>query len=139
MHAWIATACLSIIPVEVVVEDRVETIELNHTFDDDGKPVCTQHIFRDRDGSIIDWRHVSNTAYGERGTGPCVRDIDRDCYRLDWSEGMTLRTVKAREFKETWTFYDPERWQHDHQLPREDRRELSSWRRKLAEPRKRTN
>jgi hypothetical protein len=106
---------LSIIPHDIAIIDRVETIELNHFYDESGKHVFDQHIFR-ANGEIIDWRLVkakSEAVYADRGA-----------YRLDWRDGWQIRSVRAAEYRETWTQYDPELAERG-QLPKELRRELT--------------
>lgn len=123
MLGLLLLAALTIIPFEAAITDHVETIEHNHFYDEHGKHVFDQHIFRSED-EIIDWRLAKATTQAVYA--------DRGAYRLDWCDGNCIRTVWAARYIETWKQYDPELVERE-QLPKEERRGLSdSLRRELS-------
>lgn len=93
------------------LHERVDLIELNHFFDDLGRPAYDQVIFYEWSPDyqrfhVIAWclvdeelHRMPSKVHG-RG-GYAVRWYDRDA-RID-------REVKARLYRETWTQVDPER------------------------------
>ncbi len=103
------------IPLEPV-RDRCVAIEKNNFYDECGRLVFKQFIFRDTD-EIVDWRLVkSGYELLHTPTGPS----------LIWVDGDKFRRVDAKRYYETWTQHDPELIERD-VLPKEDRRELKHW------------
>jgi hypothetical protein len=106
------------------VTERVDLVEVNHLFNEDGKPVLAQVIWYDWQRvrySVVDWRKV-----GSPGILP-YRDWESGGYVCFWLDYQTLRKVRAAEFRETWTQVgvagDPEVNEREI-LPKERRREL---------------
>lgn len=89
---------------------HVDTIERNHFYDERGKEVFEQWIFRD-DGDIVDWR-MKNT---QRLTK------SKDGWLMALSEGDKVILVQAEKMTETHTQYDPELAERQ-KLPKEKRR-----------------
>ncbi|MFO0905159.1 MAG: hypothetical protein U0939_19285 [Pirellulales bacterium] len=119
---FVFLASLGSTPRDQVVVDRVDLVELNHYLDDQGKPVLDQLIFYDwstADGryQVRAWRLLKNpTAVPQRD------GIDGE-YLTRWQDGQVLRKVYARQFRETWTQYDPELVEREF-LPKDKRRDL---------------
>lgn len=94
-----------IIPYSDVRTDRVDVIEINHLYDDEGKHVLDQWIAWDwcpseRAYRVVDWR-ILQTPHQRPVSGPCgVRSlwVDKDC----------VRRVRCVSVRETWTQVDPE-------------------------------
>ena len=114
MFAWIAIA---ILPMNGdIKQDTVDCIERNRTFDECGKPVFVQWI-----GWNFDEGHCRHQVVFWRLDKPEFHFQERDL-ALTWFEGGTLRKVKARYWRETWTqCYDPE-IEERAILPKEQRR-----------------
>lgn len=98
------------------VTDHFDAIELNSYYDENGKHVFDQLIYRDF-GEISDWRLVK-----------CVNQLPTGRKAI-WFDGTCLRKVSATSVYHTWTQTgvtgDPEleaRKEH----PKESRRELTS-------------
>lgn len=109
------------------VYDHVDVIEVNHFYDKHGKLVFDQAIFYewdDKEGrfQVIDWRLIKKPSQIPR------RDWKRGDYVCVWSDGETLRVVRAKSYRETWTQYDPELVERQF-LPKEYRKGLTSLRR----------
>ena len=98
------------------VEDRVDEIELNHLFDDNGRHVFTQTVFWSQ-GEIVAWR-----LWKPDKPHP-VRLWESGEWSLCWHDGETLREVRAKRFKETHRQWDVELHQRS-VLPQCKRREL---------------
>lgn len=112
--AHFAAEC--IIPVDHVARDSVDTIELNHTYDFEGRPIFTQLILWQGD-RVRAWRMVKDDSFIPR------RDHARQCWSLLWQDGDVARQVQAAGFSESWTQYDPEVLDRS-VLPAEQRRPL---------------
>lgn len=110
-----ACLLLSTIPWEAAVVDTCDQLEINHHYDQEGRFIFTQHIFRrlNREGKyeIVDWRLEKGTPYIASGT-------------MLWHDGPEMRKVRYGVLIETWTQYDPELIARQI-LPKELRRELS--------------
>lgn len=111
----LAALLLSIIPIEITIEDSVDVVERNQLFDLDGNHVFEQLIFRewcDETGrfEVVAWRLVKQPLTHPKG---CLLLLD---------DGK-LRRVRYRSMCESWTQYDPEiverQW-----WPKEQRRGL---------------
>jgi hypothetical protein len=108
--------------VEDVAQDRVDLIEINHFFDEQGQPVFDQIIFYDWSPPagrylIRAWRPLRTPAQVPH------RDWQQDRFVAVWHDGTTLRKVRAETTRETWTQYDPELIGRAY-LPKEQRGEL---------------
>lgn len=101
MGLVIALLVTSTIPQSALVEDYVDVIELNHVYDNEGKPVLSQFIFWNRTDSgfeIVAWRLYC---------GESISRSNRNCHVI-LVQADTFRKVNSLQFKETWTQYDPE-------------------------------
>ena len=100
-------ASAGIVPVETVVDDSVDLIEINHVSQSDGRAEFTQVIFYDwiaDEGrfQIRTWRmhkQVQQEPY---------RDWNTDRYTLRFYDKGILREVHSKSVRHTWTNYDPE-------------------------------
>jgi hypothetical protein len=118
----LALALLAYTPTMDVAVDRVDLVEVNHYYDEQGRHVFDQTIFYDwcsEQGryNIRDFRLMRST-----GQMP-VRDWSGGGYLSMWHDGSVLRKVHATSFRESWTQYDPEVEERKY-LKREERREL---------------
>ena len=117
---FLASVCLN--PVDDVATDRVDLVELNHLYDEQGKHVFDQIIFYDwsaRSGryNVCAWRllkHPHQVPHWDSKTGR---------YVALWRDGRLLRKVQAKTMRESWTQHDPELIERAF-LPKEQRREL---------------
>lgn len=117
----IVVAC-GISPQEDVARERVDLVEVNHFYDEQGRLVFDQTIFYDWSEShsrymVRAWRLVKNHAQLPQ------RDWQDGGYVAVWHDGELLRHVHAESMRETWTQYDPELMEREY-LPKEQRREL---------------
>jgi len=103
-----------------VVEDRVSLVEVNHFYDNEARLVFDQLIFWDwhpAEGcyNVAAWRLLKSDSQ--------LPTYEQGYYVTLWHDGDTLRRVKAKQYLESWTTYDPEL--HNRQfLPKEKRRLL---------------
>ena len=105
--------CLNPASIEPV-RDRCAVIELNHFYDEAGRLVFSQFIFR-QPCEIIAWRMVKPGYELFRTEGG---------WSLLWTDDR-FRRVDAMSFRETWTQFDPEVLERE-TLPNEERRELKA-------------
>ena len=118
-----AAICLS--PVEDVVVDQVDLVEINHFYDDQGRLVFDQVIYYDWSPQhsryqVRDWRLLKSTPQIPR------RDWREGDFVSEWHDFKqkdVLRRVHAKAVRESWTQYDPELIEREF-LPQEQRREL---------------
>ncbi len=117
---------LGFTPTEHAKLDRVDVVEINHFFDEQGRLVFDQLIFYDwcavqKRYNVRDWRLLKSPAQI-----PVRNWKDRDYVAVwhDFKERDVLRKVVAKMIRETWTQYDPELLEREF-LPQEKRRELS--------------
>jgi hypothetical protein len=113
---------LGISPQEDVARERVDLVEVNHFYDEQGRLVFDQTIFYDWSAShsrymVRAWRLVKNPAQLPQ------RDWQDGGYVAVWHDGEVLRHVSAESMRETWTQYDPELVEREY-LPKEQRQEL---------------
>lgn len=101
----------SLLPVDDArshaVTQHVDLVEVNHYFDDAGKPVFDQLIFFNWDDdanrfSVLAWRLIKN-----QNQIP-VRQSSSGQYYAAWHDGKILRLIYADRALETWTQFDPE-------------------------------
>ncbi|MFV1967096.1 MAG: hypothetical protein ACC628_16840 [Pirellulaceae bacterium] len=124
VFAWcLAAVCLN--PVEKVAVDRVDLIEINHFFDEQGRLVFDQIIFYDWSPSdsrynVRDWRLLKMPAQVPLRNW---RNNDYIAIWHDFKDRDVLRKVHASMLRETWTQYDPELVEREF-LPQERRRAL---------------
>lgn len=116
-------ATFGVSPIEDVVVEQVDLIEVSHVYDEKGKPVRDQVTFYDwsPDHSrymVRDWRPLKNQ------TQMPIRDWHHGGHVSIWHDGEVLRRVHAWSVWETWTQYDPELTERTW-LPKEMRRELT--------------
>ena len=109
-------------PPEDVAQDRVDLIEGNHFFDEQGQPVFDQTIFYDWSPPlgrylVRAWRPLKTPAQIPQ------RDWQQGEFVVLWHDGATLRKVRATTMRESWTQYDPELVERAY-LPKEQRGEL---------------
>lgn len=115
-----ASVCLN--PVEDVATDRVDLVELNHFYDEQGRHVFDQIIFYDWSGNrgrynVRAWRLLKSADQVPH------RDARTGAYTALWHDGHVLRKVQATTMRESWTQHDPELIERAF-LPKEQRREL---------------
>ena len=115
---------LGINPTEDVARERVDLMEVNHFYDEQGRLVFDQVIFYDwsPDHSrymVRAWRLVKNPSQLPE------RDWRDGGYLAVWQDGEILRRVQAQSMRESWTQYDPELAEREY-LPKEKRKELRS-------------
>ena len=119
----VAVAAVCINPIEHVALDRVDLVEVNHFYDEQGKLVFDQIIFYDwseADGryNVRAWRLLKSNAQVP------YRNWRQGDFVAVWHDGDILRKVQATSFRESWTQYDPELIEREY-LPKDRRRELS--------------
>jgi hypothetical protein len=115
---------LGINPTEDVAREKVDLMEVNHFYDEQGRLVFDQVIFYDwsPDHSrymVRAWRLVKNPSQLPE------RDWRDGGYLAVWQDGEILRRVRAQSMRESWTQYDPELAEREY-LPKEKRKELRS-------------
>lgn len=119
----VISIALGIVPQSPLVCDRVDVLELNRVYDDEGRPVLTQMIFwdwheRDARLHVVAWR-----LWKDESPLP-TRDWSCGEFVLLWNDGELLREVRAAAWRESWTQFDPEL--HDRNVfSKENRRGLS--------------
>jgi hypothetical protein len=119
----LAWAICTINPPELAVIDRVDVIELNHFYDEQGKLVFDQLLFYDWSPqqsryNVRAWRLLKSSLQMPQ------RDWQRGDYSVRWFDGDTLREIRAKTVRETWTQHDPELVEREF-LAKEQRRELT--------------
>lgn len=122
------SAIVASTPRDEATVDRVDLVELNHCFDEYGRPAIDQLIFYDWCTAecrfqVRAWRLLKTPAQMPRP------DVSGG-YMIRWQDGAVLREIYAKQFRETWTQYDPELTEREF-LPKDKRRDL----RKLAKSR----
>lgn len=116
-------AAIATVPHDFVARDTVDVLELNHFYDENGRPVFDQIIFWDWSPEecrfqVRAWRLLRSPWQIP------FYDHRRGQFITIWLDGDSLRRVAADSFRETWTQVDPEMAERA-SLPRESRRELS--------------
>lgn len=123
MTSILAALILSIIPQDDgICRDFVDLVELSHFYNENGDLVFDQHIFMDWNAlascyDVVAWRLVRSPSQ------VVARDWANGGYRVFWMDGECVRSVRAREYRETWEQHDPELAAREI-LPKENRREL---------------
>lgn len=109
-------------PNEDIARDRVDLIEINHFYDEQGRLVFDQIIFYDWSPALSRynvraWRLLKNPAQIPH------RNWRQRHFVTVWHDGDVLRKVESSSLRESWTQYDPELVEREF-LPKERRREL---------------
>lgn len=116
LAAWAA------VPHDGVARETVDLIEVNHFYDDYGRLTFEQVVFYDwsRDDArymVRSWRLIKHPSQIPQ------RDWANGGYLCVWQDGELMRTVRAKQIRETWTQHDPELAELE-VLPKERRKEL---------------
>ena len=106
----------AILPIDTVTRESVASIEVNSFYDENGKLVFVQNIFRD-EANVQAWRLVKDHHQLPQ------RDWATGEYSVLWFDVDKLREVRTRIVVETWTQYDRETAERE-RLPKELRKEL---------------
>lgn len=110
----------ALLPTDDVVRERVDMIEVNRFYDDQGRLVFDQLLFYEWDGErhqLHAWRMIkTDNQIPEYSHG-------RKVWSATFKDGDVLRRIDAGYTRETITQYDPELSEREH-LPKEKRREL---------------
>lgn len=109
-------------PLNTLTTDRVDMVEINHLYDEQGRLLFDQIIYYDwhpkqKRYNVRAWRLIkspSQVPYRRRNGG----------YLAIWHDGGVLRRVRAQVLRESWTQFDPELLERAY-LPKEKRRDLS--------------
>lgn len=123
MCGIVMLALLAASPVEIVAKERVDLIEINNFYDDQGRLVFTQQIFYDWEPNrerfnVRAWRLVKDANQVPE------RDWQRGGYVTRWQDGEITREIRASHYRQSWTQYDPELCERE-ALCKDKRRELS--------------
>lgn len=113
---------LGLNPTEDVAREKVDLMEVNHFYDEQGRLVFDQVIFYDWSPEhsrhmVRAWRLVKNP------TQLPERDWREGGYLAVWQDGEIVRRVQAASMRESWTQYDPELVEREF-LPKDRRKEL---------------
>src|SRR4030095_15339767 len=113
---------LGLNPTEDVSREKVDLMEVNHFYDEQGRLVFDQVIFYDWSPEhsrymVRAWR------LGKNPTPLPQRDWREGGYLAVWQDGEVVRRVQAPSMRESWTQYDPELAEREY-LPKERREEL---------------
>lgn len=112
-----ALLLLSIIPIGGPVRESVAAIERNFYYDDCGRLVFEQAIFKTDDLQVQAWRLIKSPSQVPE------RDWEQGGYVTTWDDGGVIRQIRTQSVFETWTQYDPELIARE-TLPKEFRKEL---------------
>jgi len=137
----LAALLLAAIPHSDVVRDECDVIELNHLYDENGRSGLSQFIFydwheRESRHHVVEWATTRTERKAKAGILPeefkkryrhelaaMVRPT-KEGWRLRFDHMGVVREITARQFRETWTQFDPEIMEREN-LPKERRRGLS--------------
>lgn len=94
-------------PASDIVSDKVDLIEVNHCYDENGQLVFDQLLFYDWSPhkaryDVRDWRLIKSAVQIPR------RNHETGGYVVLWRDGTTMRRIRAETVRETWTQHDPE-------------------------------
>lgn len=109
----LALPLLAIVPHSPAVHEQADQVERNFYYDEEGKHVFTQLIFRDFIGGgykCYDFRVLKECRTNPRG-------------RIVLHDGEFLRVIHSKSIYETWTQYDPELYERS-RWPKDQRRGL---------------
>jgi hypothetical protein len=108
----VLSLCMTLIPLDIPMVERVDALELNHLYDEQGKLVFDQWIGWDlsRESEYrVQWWFFAKS-------GRCMSKRHRMVASVD---GRIIM-IDATSFCETWTQYDPEL--HDRKFHPKNRR-----------------
>lgn len=124
MKTLIFLALLCVVPINegTVIQQKVDLIEVNHFYDENGKKVFSQILFYEWNRfesrhDVLAWRLLRKMNYRKP-----VRTRKGD-YKIVWDDNGQLREVECLVFRESWTQYDPELIERNY-LPKEQRKGL---------------
>jgi hypothetical protein len=108
---------LGTIPLGEPIVEEVDVLEWNAVYDEKGKLVLTQWIFRDGrgEGQIAAWRWIK--------WHRAVRDMENGGWTLLFTDGEFFREIRAKSYRERWTQWDIEAHERD-EWPKEKRKGL---------------
>ena len=94
-------------PHAALAVDRIDLIELNHCYNEDGLPIFRQLVFwewspRSGDYRVAAYRVLRSDTAGLR------YDWKRKEYVAAWCDNGVLREVRSPHHRVTWTQFDPE-------------------------------
>lgn len=118
------SSSLAKIPYDIVAYDEVDLIEINHTFDTNGRKYLDQVIFYEWSNKDCRYQVVAWRIFKKHSQFPIKNWASRK-YNTVWYDRDTLRSVSSNQIRETWTGYDPELVERDF-LPSKQRRELKN-------------
>lgn len=123
MGGMIALLLLSIVPYQspAVVSRTVDVVELNSFYDDNGRLVFDQNIFKDWSPSTV--RHEIRAWRLVRLPSQVPVRTTEGLWMTVWSENDKTYMIYARSLERTWTQHDPELIEREF-LPKEKRKEL---------------
>lgn len=116
-------ACSGAAPTMSEVVDRVDLIEVNHLYDQQGRHVIDQLIFYDWDSAarrfqVRAWRLLQSDEQHPR------KSWAKEDFVTTWRDQNIIRRVHAVQIRETWTTHDPEVRERE-MYPMEQRLDLS--------------
>jgi len=111
----LAILALGLLPMGEPTRQTIGEIELNHTYDGNGKLVFTQWIFREPNLDIRAWRLDKGWRV--------ERDWERGDWVLRWWDGDVFREVRALSYRESHMQVDIEVFERN-ELPKEQRKGL---------------
>ncbi len=102
----LALAACGSTPTGLITEDRVDLVEVNHLYDEQGRRLFDQVIFYDwsadqRRFNVRAWRLVKSPSQLP------LKHVSGGFVSI-WHDDRTLRRVVAKSKRESWTQYDPE-------------------------------
>jgi hypothetical protein len=133
MKAMLLLAAFALQPIETLVVDRVDCIEVNAYHDDDAELCFVQTIYwrwsdKHSRHKCEAWRMVNGaTATPKLGLRPTY-DYARQEWRATWLDDNVLRQVRSPLARRTYSQFDPEAADQKH-YPQEWRRNLTAARR----------
>lgn len=103
----LAASLLGRVGPEDILDDRVDLIEVNHCYDEQGRLVFDQVIFYDfcplaERFQVRAWRLIKDKR-------PALeRDWERGGFTMLWEDNGQPRMVRSFMKRETWSQHDPE-------------------------------
>lgn len=119
-------------PEPSTLREHVDLMEVNHHYDDSGRLVFDQLLFRDwhsGDGMhhLRAWRMIKPGSDSRQSiqSPPMLPRYSQahGVWVVEWFDDGKHRRVTATAYRESWTQYDPELTEREF-LPKEKRREL---------------
>jgi hypothetical protein len=99
----VAAVLVALTPHDGPTVTTTDIVEVNHYHDDEGRKVFDQIIWWEWLGGakvVRDWRLLKSPHQ--------IPQQRNGWYESTWWDGETLRRVRAKAYKETWTYHDPE-------------------------------